>query len=400
MSETTQSCWSTTKSYLHPNSVFAYSTVKIVQIHDWRVGLLHRLIQLFIFGYVIGYVIIWNENFLAKEATYGTISTKVLGSSLGYNQFGEEKYADAADLIVPSSEPNALFITTKYSTTQEQTVGWCSPPKVKSCQFDQDCFKVNSTNQLKYKCTNNKCTYFQWCPEENEDNQPNNITEIVSLMNVNNFTIWIKSQIRFPVLSKEVFSTIREKIPVFYSKDLKRGNLFTVDEILKLTNLENTTYNEIRNRGAIIKFTVRWRCNLDRVDPNDPRESCFITYNAIRVDNSLINDGYNFRSVSTYKTNGVNYRDLTKYYGIRIFFEVSGEGYRISVIDIILQLSSGLALLVLATLVCDILIQYCFPSKDKYSAAKNLIVKADDENRDVTEENPLLSPKSVYGNFE
>jgi P2X purinoceptor 4 len=161
---------------------------------------------------------------------------------------------------------------------------------------------------------------------------------------------------------------ISQPIPAPVTPDFTKGNLFTVDQILALTNNANTTYDKIRDRGAIIKVTIRWSCNLDRWNPDD---SCSIQYSALRMDDSTINDGNNFRFVSTYKNNGVLNRDLTKFYGVRIFFESIGNGYRVSAIQIILQLSSGLALLAVATLVCDILIQYIFPQKDQLYKRKN-----------------------------
>lgn len=71
--------------------ILTYSTVKMVQIRDWRVGLIHRTVQLFIVAYVIGYVILWSQTYLARESSYGTATTKVLGRSVGVNLEGQER---------------------------------------------------------------------------------------------------------------------------------------------------------------------------------------------------------------------------------------------------------------------------------------------------------------------
>jgi P2X purinoceptor 2 len=198
--------WEKLKSSLHPNSLFTYSTVKIVQIRDWRVGMIHRLVQFIIFAYVLGYVILWNQTYLAKESSYGTATTKVLGRSLGINANGDERFVDSSDLVYPASEPGAMFVATKYSLTSEQKVDYCPRNVIQACRGDSDC--QGRSSGMKYKCNGNQCQYYQWCPEENDDFLPNNITDVVSLLNVNNFTVWIKSQISFPTLKPgAVFST-------------------------------------------------------------------------------------------------------------------------------------------------------------------------------------------------
>lgn len=89
-----------------------------------------------------------------------------------------------------------------------------------------------------------------------------------------------------------------------------------------------------------------------------------------RLDNAEIGDGLNYRRISSYEVDGKQYRDLTKYFGIRIFIESKGVGYSVNAVNIILQLSSGLALLVVATTICDLMIQYLLPQKKIYSKYK------------------------------
>jgi hypothetical protein len=42
------------KYFLSPNILFSYSTTKLVKIQDWRVGLIFRTVQFFVFIYIIG----------------------------------------------------------------------------------------------------------------------------------------------------------------------------------------------------------------------------------------------------------------------------------------------------------------------------------------------------------
>jgi P2X purinoceptor 4 len=361
--------WQTLKTYLSPNFIFSYSTVKIVQIQDWRVGFMHRFIQILIFCYVVGYVIIYNENYLIKERSVGIAATKVAGNSFGINTKGEEKFASSSDLTYPASEPGALFIATRFSTTRNQKVDWCSHPIVKPCEINEDCLDRNLNTTQRYKCENKSCQFLQWCPEENEDLQPNNATETTTWNDVKDFTIWIKSSINFNQLKPGViFSTIHQSVPIPRSVDPIRGNLFTLNQLLTWVNNVNTTYDKIKARGAILRVQIQWKCNLDKWDNN---EACSINYESERMDDSRINDGINFRVSNLLGDT----RDITKMYGVRIFFESVGVGYRFSLITIILQVSSGLAMMVVATFICDIAIQYLFPQKDKYTKAKTKIVK-------------------------
>ena len=112
----------------------------------------------------------------------------------------------------PSSEPNALFLATRFSTTYNQKLGWCGHPIEKSCEKNEDCFDngFNST-RLRYKCDNNLCKYNQWCPAENEIYHPNNVTETITWEDVKDFTIWIKSSINFKDLSQTSFDFLMKK---------------------------------------------------------------------------------------------------------------------------------------------------------------------------------------------
>lgn len=90
------------------------------------------------------------------------------------------------------------------------------------------------------------------------------------------------------------------------------------------------------------------------MDYRNTKDACDISYKVKRLDNATIGDGLNFRSPVSYEVNGTRYRDLIKYYGIRIFIESKGIGYAVNFASIILQISSGLALLVVATTICDV----------------------------------------------
>jgi len=63
-------------------SLLFYQTVKVVEIKNWKIGLLHLLIQLIIISYVIGFVIIYDQGYQSRSDIVGSITRKV--KSTGY----------------------------------------------------------------------------------------------------------------------------------------------------------------------------------------------------------------------------------------------------------------------------------------------------------------------------
>lgn len=64
------------------NSILSYKTVKIVDIHDWRLGALHYAIILGIFCYVVVWVIILEKGYQAQGPLIGNANLKVKGNAM------------------------------------------------------------------------------------------------------------------------------------------------------------------------------------------------------------------------------------------------------------------------------------------------------------------------------
>ena len=85
---------------------------------------------------------------------------------------------------------------------------------------------------------------------------------------------------------------------------------------------------------------------------------CFPIVEASRLDNRTVKTGFNFRYPSYFRdSNSTLRRDLFKYVGVRFFFVSEGAGQIVSVAAVVLQLSSSMALLTVATLVTDFALQ-------------------------------------------
>eukprot|EP01113_Clastostelium_recurvatum_P004575 TRINITY_DN1201_c0_g1_i3.p1 TRINITY_DN1201_c0_g1~~TRINITY_DN1201_c0_g1_i3.p1 ORF type:complete len:407 (+),score=106.78 TRINITY_DN1201_c0_g1_i3:122-1342(+) len=68
-----------------PDDVFSYNTIKIVTIRDRYLGVLHHGFQIGIFIYIVIYVIFIQLAFLDKQPAYGAIRLALLSPSSGYS---------------------------------------------------------------------------------------------------------------------------------------------------------------------------------------------------------------------------------------------------------------------------------------------------------------------------
>lgn len=105
--------------------------------------------------------------------------------------------------------------------------------------------------------------------------------------------------------------------------------------------------------------------------------------------------GYNFRYPIYYRqvnpsnsSEQIVVRDLYKVYGIRILIFNSGKGAKFSIVPLVINLASGIALLSIATAVTDIVALQIFPKRQRnvYYHAKVQMVNAQSE-----ETTPLLN---------
>lgn len=108
----------------------------------------------------------------------------------------------------------------------------------------------------------------------------------------------------------------------------------------------------------------------------------YLLFYFARLDDAKapIAPGYNFRFARYYEKDGKLHRTLFKAYGIRYVVLVYGQGGQFSVVPLFLNLGSGLALLGIATVLCDIVILYFVKSKSYYRSKKYQVVNDPDED--------------------
>ena len=250
--------------------------------------------------------------------------------------------------------------------TSNQERGFCGSPDF-NCTVNSDC-KVDEPLQPGL-CLNGFCQMYQWCPAENitdDGHAANNSASIeYNIEKADSLTIWMKATLAFPSLDpNRNYSTVYQSDPV---SDGRHQNLFSLGQLLTMTA---TSYDDIQTRGCILLVKLDWECYLNSDDV------CTPVVRATRLDNRTVNTGFNFRMPSYYRDpQGALSRDVFKYAGVRIFFSSQGVGYIISIPTIVLQLSSALAMMTVATLVTDLALEYVLPERKKYSKYKYMDVR-------------------------
>ena len=160
-------------------------------------------------------------------------------------------------------------------------------------------------------------------------------------------------------------------------------------------------YDDVAATGADVQMNIYFDCDLDRgIEACAPK----VPFEVIRVDtaNSSLSRGYNVRWLSAAKSAwtpsagmtrdpGGETRALVKAAGPRIRVQITGQGRRFDLGRMTTTLGAGLALVGLATAVVDVLLLYVLPLRQTYAALKYTVYGSDEEDRDRSEIEPLVS---------
>ncbi|KAM7441494.1 extracellularly ATP-gated cation channel [Porites harrisoni] len=383
------------------SALLRYDTAKIVHIKSKKVGLINRLIQLAIIVYIIGYVIVYKKGYQEFQEPYSSVTTKVKGLSLTnltrsgpeFPLYGGVHVWDSSDFVVLPEENNAVFVMTNMIITPNQRQKTC-PENSKlpgvQCTNDSDCKPLepvkNGHGFKTGKCVKNEkgekvCEIYSWCPVEIEElPMPGfNLSYNVPLLEAaKNFTLLTKNHVQFPKFGESTrnIQSNNKTYLTICNYDPETDPLCPVFQLGKIVELAGVNFDEIAYKGGVMAIVITWNCNFDSL-----AYSCEPKYSFRRLDDSkaLTAEGYNFRYANYYVQDNVLYRTLFKAYGIRFMILVYGQGGKFSVIPLFLNLGSGLALLGIATVLCDIVVLYVLKKKYLYREKKYLLVD-DTEN--------------------
>lgn len=367
--------------------VFDYTTPKIVTVRSFKVGLINRLVQLIILAYIIGYVIVYKKGYQINDVAQSTVTTKVKGlaSTLHRRDLPEvyRRVWDTSDYVVPPQESNAFFVMTNAIITPGQQINICPESYNISdgrCKSDNNCVEnkpVSNGNGIETgKCnlTTNTCEIHAWCPVEN-DTLP---SEDSLLPQAENFTVLIKNFIEFPRFGKDYKK--RNVVDAINNGTYLKGCHYNqqtdpfcpVFELGYIVRRANANFRNLAKKGGVISIIIKWDCDLDY-----GLEYCLPKYEFNRLDNehTQIAPGWNFRFSKQYRSmQNTPTRDLYKAYGILFVFSVQGTAGKFNPVPLFINIGSGLALLALATIVCDVVMLYLLKQRKFYRKKKYLSV--------------------------
>ncbi|XP_061542505.1 P2X purinoceptor 3a [Phycodurus eques] len=353
---------------------FTYETTKSVVVKSWLVGIINRVVQVLIITYFVGWVFIHEKAYQVSDTGIeSSIMTKVKG--FGYHQ---DQLMDVADFIFPQQGAAVFCIMTKLIITENQFQGKCAENgKGYSCNTDTDCEQhlgsILTNGRITGAClhggdmSKGQCEVEGWCPVENDS------IEMDPMVDVENFTIFIKNSIRFPL-----FNITRGNFPSnMTSEEIKKCKyntetnpfcpIFQVGDILKYTG-QNVA--GLAKKGGEIGINIEWKCNLDL-----DIEYCVPKYAFTRLDapfaKNAVSQGFNFRFAKYFKTqNGTEYRALHKAFAIRFDVLVTGKAGKFNTIPTLINLVAAFTSIGLGTVLCDLILLNFLKGAEQYKAKK------------------------------
>ncbi|KAJ8371874.1 hypothetical protein AAFF_G00299120 [Aldrovandia affinis] len=211
------------------------------------------------------------------------------------------------------------------------------------------------------------CEIQGWCPAEIDSIQ------VEPMMEVENFTIFIKNSIRFPT-----FNFIKGNLRPDITKDYIRTCRFNQEEHIycpifrvgDVLDYANQDFSSIAKEGGVIGIKISWVCDLDRSEEYCNPKFSFTRLDAVSQNNNA-SLGYNFRYAKYYMSeNGTQHRTLIKAYGIRFDIIVTGMARKFDLIPTLINAVAAFTSIGVGTVLCDIILLNFLKGADKYKAMK------------------------------
>ncbi|XP_076829956.1 P2X purinoceptor 3b [Brachyhypopomus gauderio] len=352
---------------------FTYETTKSVVVKSWTIGIINRVVQLLIISYFIGWVFLYEKAYQERDtAIESSVTTKVKG-------FGEHhnKTMDVADYVTPTQGTSVFCIITKLITTENQVQASCPESATKyACAHDDNCTKFMSkpasNGLLTGKCVNFNATFKTceirgWCPAEIDD------IPIKPMMEVENFTIFIKNSIRFPRFNftrGNFLTTINESYIKKCNFDFERNSNCPIFRVGDVVQMAHQNFAALANKGGVIGIKIAWLCDLDRLEDDCKPAYSFTRLDAMSEKNN-VSPGYNFRFAKYFKMeNGTEYRTLLKAYGIRFDVMVNGDAGKFNMIPTLINMVAAFTSVGVGAVLCDIILLNFLKGADQYKAKK------------------------------
>uniref|UniRef100_A0A8C7XW42 P2X purinoceptor n=1 Tax=Oryzias sinensis TaxID=183150 RepID=A0A8C7XW42_9TELE len=309
---------------------------------------------------------------IIDTAIESSVMTKVKGFGVHNGQV-----MDVADYVTPTQGASVFCIITKTITTENQVQGLCPESEKRwICNNDSDCnpqrnkpgdYGILTGRCVSFNNTNNTCEIKGWCPAEIDT------VKITPMMEVENFTIFIKNSIRFPKFNY----TKGNFLPSINQTYIKKCNFDKVNNtycpifrVRDVVHYANQDFRKLADKGGVIGIKISWMCDLDKSD-----EHCKPSYSFNRLDTmsqkNEVSPGYNFRFAKYYKMeNGTDYRTLIKAYAIRFDVIVNGNAGKFNMIPTLINMVAAFTSVGVGTVLCDIILLNFLKGAEQYKAKK------------------------------
>jgi len=377
--------WSCCYDYVEDYLV--YTTKKELRVKNRFIAVINLIGLISITTYVIGWTIIIDKGYQLVGLPQGYVSTKVKGVAFNTSEYHDEwSFFESVDLVQPAIEMDGMFITTALTQTW-QARGVCEGEE--ECADDDDCtpdaHDIHGVNTG--ECLDGYCQQYRYCPPENDTMVLNK-----QLIGVENFSIFIKVAVEFQDFDVSLINTK----DIAGTGALVEGyNLFTLSDILDECEIN---IDDILETGALISGKIYYDCNFDQ------NEHCSsypkFTWKAESTNEDSVSTGFNFRKAYySLNENKTTDRLLVKYHGIRIRFNVLGQGGKFDLLAFSTTLGSGIALTAISAFVTEFLLRHCIPERSFYTSKRLHVVTRKEEeswarasrgesidNRDITPE--------------
>ncbi|KAM7398484.1 hypothetical protein PAMA_006409 [Pampus argenteus] len=364
---------------------FEYETPRQVLVRNRRVGVVCRLIQLGVLGYIIGWVFIYEKGYQSTETAISSVFTKMKG--IGYtNVSGEERVWDEADYVFPSQGDSSFVVMTNYIITDGQKMGRC--PELhgkKNCSSNADCEGGSFKRQMTGVCVNttNTCEVLAWCPVEDDHKIP----DPALLMSAENYTLFIKNSVTFPLFEVSRSNLVEGIDGAYISKclyDPEKAPLCPIFRLGDIVKLSGFSFETIARVGGAIGIVIDWTCNFD-VDVTHCKP--YYTFHGLygksdEKDRAKASVGYNFRFAKYYLEDKIAKRTLIKVFGIRLDIIVQSLARKFDIIPTLTAIGSGVGIFGVATVVCDLVLLYLLPKREFYKNMKFKYTDTQTQDRD------------------
>ncbi|KAK7806445.1 hypothetical protein U0070_017982 [Myodes glareolus] len=357
-------CWS---------AFWDYETPKLIVVRNWRLGFVHRMVQLLILLYFVWYVFIVQKSYQDSETgPESSIITKVKGITIS-----EHKVWDVEEYVKPPEGGSVVSIITRMEVTPSQTPGIC-PESMRvhssTCHSDDDCVAgqldmqgngIRTGRCVPYYHGDYKtCEVSAWCPVEDGTSDNQFLGKMAP-----NFTILIKNNIHYPKFkfSKGNIASQKNDYLKHCTFDQDSDPYCPIFRLGFIVEQAGENFTELAHKGGVIGVIINWDCDLDLSE-----SECNPKYSFRRLDpkSESASSGYNFRFAKYYKINTTTTtRTLIKAYGIRIDVIVHGQAGKFSLIPTIINLATALTSIGVGSFLCDWIL-LTFMNKNKLYSHK------------------------------